>query len=399
MEHGASTASSGDKRKRGGDSTKDPQPSTSKSINDAGSFSLLADLPSGAIQNILDIQKSHKDRASLRLTCQGMHNEVEIFCKDSMARLKKKHQVDDTFDRRIRDQTDLTTPRTKPLHLPFFYLLWKAMKTYLYKLESQERNADPDCVNLQLSESEDRIAVSVEVGPVADDYEARLWDLNTKQLLHVIDGPSSCFEFLIGDSVVICPSGDNSRTFRVHSQSDGSLLNEYQIPNEAFVETNAGLFHWMSHGDKILFSDNGRQIHSFDARNGTFRMNLLTKINQNVEQTIEYFAVAVVTECCGLVVGTSPKFENDKVLPEIHVLDLDDYSTRYVFRGVQYQFDSVGATLEPYPLSGSKKVMFFRNVESNPEVLDFTCCIIQGRHLQKIQRFYSCHPARISSHY
>jgi len=74
-----------------------------------GFCSLLADLPSGAIQQILDFQKSHKERASLRLTCQSLRNEVEIFCKESLARLKTKHRVDDTFDARIRNQADLAT--------------------------------------------------------------------------------------------------------------------------------------------------------------------------------------------------------------------------------------------------------------------------------------------------
>jgi len=68
-------------------------------------FSLLGGIPSGAIQQVLDFQKSHKERASLRLTSKRLCSEVEIFCKEALlARLKKKHRVDDTFNQRIRDQ-------------------------------------------------------------------------------------------------------------------------------------------------------------------------------------------------------------------------------------------------------------------------------------------------------
>jgi len=164
----------------------------------------FAGLPSGVIQNILDIQKSHKDRASLRLTSKSMRNEVEIFCKEALARLKKKHRVDDTFAERIGDQTDLETTRLKPVILPFFYLLWKAMKTYLYKLESPERitGDEAECFNLQLSATGDCIAITALGGDLT--CENRLWDLESRQLLRVIGDGEPLNEFLVGDSVVYC---------------------------------------------------------------------------------------------------------------------------------------------------------------------------------------------------
>jgi len=63
MENAVSTASLGDRRKRGGDGTKDPPSSKSNAAASSSSkpaaaapglFSLLADLPSGAIQNLVD---------------------------------------------------------------------------------------------------------------------------------------------------------------------------------------------------------------------------------------------------------------------------------------------------------------------------------------------------------
>jgi len=385
MENAVSTASLGDRRKRGGDGTKDPPSSKSNADGSSSSeppaaapglFSLLADLPSGAIQNLLDLQ-NHQERASLRLTCRGMRQEVEIFCKYSMVRLKMKHQVDNAFDDRIRDQTDLETSRNKPVILPFFYLLWKAMKTHLYTLASPERNGlDSICYNLRLSESEDRIVVTS--GEVLD-RKVQLWDLNSKQLLRVIGARNSYDQILIGDSVVICPDGEetddggydeDSHTIRVHSQGDGSLLNEYHIPNAEDYRANRLYLNWISRGDKILFFTMSiTQIHAFDARNGMFRMNLLTEEKDDEYSTTD----AVVTECGGLVVTTFPCLMNPRVPPEIHVLDLDDYSTRCVFRGEQYRWASpeYDSSLEPYPLRGSKKVLFFRR-ESNPEVLDVT---------------------------
>jgi len=292
-----------------------------------------------------------------------------------MVRLKMKHQVDNAFDDRIRDQTDLETSRNKPVILPFFYLLWKAMKTHLYKLASPERNGlDSICYNLRLSESEDRILVTS--GEVLDRI-VQLWDLNSKQLLRVIGARNSCDQILIGDSVVICPDGEetddggydeDSHTIRVHSQGDGSLLNEYHIPNAEDYRANRLYLNWISRGDKILFfTIRITQIHAFDTRKGTFRMNLLT------EAADEYSTVAVATECGGLVVAIVPFGFYPRVIPEIHFLDLDDYSTRCVFRGEQYRWaaNQYDASLEPYPSSGSNEVLFFRS-ESNPDVLDFT---------------------------
>jgi len=164
MEKTALTLSSCAKRKH--DSTENgdnPPPPPSKiegplfAAGYPSGFSVLGGLPSGAIQRLEDFQ-SRKERASLRLTSRSFCDEVEIFCKKALSRLKTKHRVDDTFDDRIRVQTELETTRSKPLHLPFFYLIWKAMRTHLYTLESPQGNISC-CDDLRLFETEDRIAL------------------------------------------------------------------------------------------------------------------------------------------------------------------------------------------------------------------------------------------------
>jgi len=229
---------------------RSPVADTAEDAYDGTTLLGLPGLPSGAIQQILDFQKSHKEHASLRLTSKRLCSEVDIFCKALLARLKKKHRVDDTFGQRIHDQTNLETIRIKPVILPFFYLLWKAMKTYLYKLESPERKAvrvdhDRDCLGLQLSESGDRITMTEE-GDAG--VGVQLWNLDSKQLLEVVDATDSHAEFLIDEWVVTCHG--NEAVVRLWSQVEGALVGVYHIPNGDCHPTRKS---WMKY-EGMIFS-------------------------------------------------------------------------------------------------------------------------------------------------
>jgi len=322
----------------------------------------LAGLPSGAIQQIVYFQ-SHKDRASLRLTCVSFHDEVETYCKDSVARLKKKHRVDDSFDDRIRDQTGLETTRTKPLLLPYFYVLWRAMKTYLYKLESPEVGGGSYTIrSLQLSATGDRIAT---IAPVGQNHNLRFWDLNSKQLLPVIHGRDNLYPyrvFLVGELAVFCY---RDGTIQVWSQTDGSLVGDYHSDNFRYAITD-DLAGWKQYKGMLFFYYVDRNIHTFDALTGTFRMNL-PFFDPPVEEGEERPKVRTAIAECGWFVVLVHKYGDEA---EIRVFDLDDCSKKHVFRGAQYRNCS---RLMPYPQSGSKKLLFFRYYgESNPEVLDLT---------------------------
>jgi len=140
------------------------------------------------------------------------------------------------------------------------------MRTYLYKLESPERNngEDVDCYGLQLSGSGDCIAITA--GNNDDTFETRLWDLNSKQLLRVFEGGSQA-EFLLGDSLVGC----SMDTIRVWNQTDGSLMGEYHlIPTADGIE-----FDWLSYKNMVFFTADYLHVHALDVRNGALRMNLM----------------------------------------------------------------------------------------------------------------------------
>jgi len=329
----------------------------------------LANLPSGAIQSMVSFQTA-KERASLRLTCVSLCTEVETFCKQALVGLKIKHRVDDTFDARIRDQTGLGTTLTKPVILPFFYLLWKAMRTHLYKLEPPVRNNAAHCIHLQLSKSGDRIVLTCAAG-------VRLWDLESKQQLRVIDAFEGDYPphqtFLIEDAAIVC---HDMHTISFWSQTDGSLVREHRIPGRhgfcKFLEFNGTLF----------FYDNfGSHIHKFDVRTGAFSVNFWTTYEQDFEDHVPRSTFASVTDCGWLVAWTvvghvAAPVSNTSA--EVHVFDLADGSLKNVFRGDQHT--NIPRHLEPYPKSGLKKMMVCCQGRTSRNVLDLNDGSLMHEH-------------------
>jgi len=125
----------------------------------------------------------------------------------------------------------------------------------------------------------------------------------------------------------------------------------------------------------LLFYNVDRKIHTFEALTGTFRMVPFfdAPINEGEEavdvdeldREEQPKAKTAIAECGWFVVAVH-KYGDEA---EVRVIDLDDCSKKHVFRGAQYRNCS---RLIPYPQSGSKKLLFFRDGERNPEVLDLT---------------------------
>ena len=83
----------------------------------------FSNLPSNAIQHVVNFQE-HQDRLSLAATSKGMLHEVEAYSESALARIVEKHNVDETFDDRIRDQSSIVTTRSKPVQLLPYYSLY-----------------------------------------------------------------------------------------------------------------------------------------------------------------------------------------------------------------------------------------------------------------------------------
>jgi len=118
------------------------QPSPSKKQkNDAGgplagnSLTEALCLNSGMLKDVLPTIVAFvdpSDRNSMVLVNSHLRDAVEVHSKNMLTKITKDHAVDDTFENRIQDQTRIRTTQTKPVDLPYRYLLTAAKKTPLY---------------------------------------------------------------------------------------------------------------------------------------------------------------------------------------------------------------------------------------------------------------------------
>lgn len=145
---------------------------------------LLA-LPSEVFLRIVSFSDSaaHLEQA---LTCQRTREEIETYSKQVYEKIKQEHAVDDTFEERVCDPTNLhqTTTGPKPVSIPYRYRKIVARGKPLYSTVlgggSIRRN------KMVLSPSEDRIAV-------LDNAREHvlIFDLSTKEQVATINHPDS----------------------------------------------------------------------------------------------------------------------------------------------------------------------------------------------------------------
>jgi hypothetical protein len=70
-----------------------------------GEIACLLALPSDELGAILKFLP-HKDRLELAVTAKSIHREVEAFCERIMKQIRVHHNVDATFEARIRERFD-----------------------------------------------------------------------------------------------------------------------------------------------------------------------------------------------------------------------------------------------------------------------------------------------------
>jgi len=116
---------------------------------------VLGDLPMDAL--VLAASFLNKaDQLKMTLMRKLTLAAVEQACEKELQQLIKDHAVDTTFNARIRNQENIETARTKPVVLPWRYLLWAAQRTHLYKIAIEERMSP---LALNISPSESRVAI------------------------------------------------------------------------------------------------------------------------------------------------------------------------------------------------------------------------------------------------
>lgn len=140
----------------------------------------LNDLEKDPYQYILSFL-DFANRQTLTLVSKRAKLEVEEYSENVYNKIKQQHAVDDTFHLRVGDQTKLRTVRIKPVVLPWRYLLFAALRNYLYKIQLKQRKQrgldDLDLIQLRLSPSQDRLAVITAAGGNA------ALDLSTQSVL------------------------------------------------------------------------------------------------------------------------------------------------------------------------------------------------------------------------
>lgn len=98
---------------------------------------LSEDLPScGVYRKVLSFL-DFSERQALTLVNRRGLREVESYSEKVYKAIKSRHGVDETFDERVGDQSNLQTPitqREKPVDIPWRYRVCGALQKYLYKI-------------------------------------------------------------------------------------------------------------------------------------------------------------------------------------------------------------------------------------------------------------------------
>ena len=289
----------------------------------------MAELPRNAIQHILSFQ-AHRDRLPLAATSKDLRDEVEIYCESALTKLKTKHRVDETFDARIRDQSNIVTTRSKPVELPSRYLLWAGKKAHLYRLMGEPQGGVllyPKC-GLALSPSGTRIMIS-EKGQTNNERSCivvSVVDLSTKQRIQTIEhvdevafGRTDIFWF--GDLIVTC----SSSVIRVWTET-GHLKHEHHY--ESDIETNT----WKPHNQNLVYMSGIKKVHWLNVQTGVLVTNALP---ERIGEKFDEVLLIEIFVCDGkwLILNTVGWARDGHHLSEIFLIDLCDYSIKQVIEG------------------------------------------------------------------
>ena len=253
-----------------------------------GEIACLLALPSDELGAILKFLP-HKDRLQLAVTAKSIHREVEAFCERMMKQIRVHHNVDATFEARIRERFDNALQQQqqqqqgRTRELPQRCRLWAARTSHLYTLDV---SPDPDHSSqmgygytvFKLAPLGDMLLT---VNPV-DPVYVRLWNLDTRQCVRTIPIPPSSDDqesdqiydaFFFDDLVVTC----TWCTISVWSEN-GELVHRY------ITDLIHGITPLATHHENIifaytvesrLFNAKGAQIGWLDVRSGTVTRDFL----------------------------------------------------------------------------------------------------------------------------
>jgi len=185
--------------------------------------------PSEAIQHVLSFL-DFADRQTLTTT----HNkralrEVETYSQKLYEAIKRKHRVDETFDARVCDQSNLQpliTKREKPIFVPYRYRVVKSLKTWLYKIEIGDIEMDfRHQYVFRLSPSEHRFVVSA----AASSGTTPVFDVSTRQRVTNLEHAHRCNDVLLLDDNRIVTFNRHRGNMCIWTECDSGNWNDEAI--------------------------------------------------------------------------------------------------------------------------------------------------------------------------
>jgi len=165
----------------------------SKELAQYGNSSLkFSDLPMDAIELVVSFL-DNSDQHTMALVSKQTLLAVEGLSDKKLQQIIKDHAVDRTFNARIRNQDNIETKRDKPVCLPWRYLLWAALRTYLYKINTVQNDGESNFWKMDISPSENRLSIDME-------QAIAVFDLTSKERLTTVDQQSDGVFWLHDDS-------------------------------------------------------------------------------------------------------------------------------------------------------------------------------------------------------
>jgi len=270
---------------------------------------------------------SFRDRLRLVLTCQSARDGLEEYSKNALAKIQSTHGVDATFGARLHNNETQAHAAVPPLTC-FRYLLWKALRTHLYKIVGNNDRAggggdfdgdDPRPCSL-LCLSKDRMAILNLEGRV------EIWNVKTKQRLQTLDQRNLAAPrlYLVDDRLVSCCFG------RICVWAENNESSEF---NHTFTtDRTHRMVAWVPYGHQLLFMSASTNIndlfycYSIQVRNGTvgahFTVNALRR--SSVVDMLVCNRKWLV-----LHIHSQP---HRNIVSTIHVYDLDTFRRQPVFQ-------------------------------------------------------------------
>lgn len=219
--------------------------------------------------------------------------EVEKFSERVYTKLKEEHGVDDTFDERVCDQTDISTEitrRAKPVPIPYRYRVRSSLQKYLYKIEMGDIGGpavfDKSPPELRLSSSGHRLAIAM---LIPGDL-TRIFDFSTKRLT-TLEHNSACSidSILLDDNRVITWSHDGIIKIWTEDSESGQWNHETLAQFDNLIEDKGPGPLSVCHEGEIF----------------TIGFNHTTSLCESIAISVEDGSVNVQLEIDNLIVNTA----------------------------------------------------------------------------------------------